>query len=301
MLTVGLIGAGATGTAWAKAIAREGKLARVVSVYAPDESAKPLAGEVGATAEVDAADLIAASDAVLIASPTHTHFEYIEALQLAGKPFLCAGPVVASAQQAEQLAAAAGTGATSLPLRIKPELLHLKKAAADGKLGDIGMIRMGLGLSAVAQGAGRVKHAAENGGVLLDVGTHLLDAVQFCFGESTRVHKLEAGEAGGVGEYALLVARLQSGAIAHLECSWREAVGDEFFYYEVAGTQGLIEYDSRKEPVMRIGGAPTGTNELLTGREVVAFLRDPGAAPSLAEGARAVLVAQSALDAAPVA
>lgn len=315
IVRVGLIGAGSTGISWVRALLKAGEVGTVTSIYAPEAgggfigAAASLMSDTGAQPAGSAEDLIesAATDAVLIASPAHTHLEYVRAALGAGKPVLCSSPLIANPTEADELLELEITSKTpataGLPLRLRPEITQLKQLATSGKLGNIGMIRLGLGLSTAARSSEWHRNPEFSTGVLGDVGAHLLDLLRFCFGEIERVQKLDAGEQDDLAQYALMVARLRSGSIAHLECSWREKPGEEYFYYEVAGSKGLLEYDSRKEPLLRLSTDLNGSAPLLPdGAEAVQFIRALASGntqdlPSLAEGARAVQLALNAPDA----
>ena len=90
MLGLGLFGCGRIGRVHAATIARSSK-ARLVAVYdAIDTVAREVAESYGA--DVRLADEMMASadiDAILICSPTPTHFDLIKAAAAAGKPVFC--------------------------------------------------------------------------------------------------------------------------------------------------------------------------------------------------------------------
>lgn len=247
MTKIGIIGAGQWSAPYALAAANAG--AEVSGVYAPDDSAANLAERVGASAAASPEDLISGADCVLLGSPTHTHADYIEMLAESGKPVLCASPVAVSEADLEKIARAS-MGKTNLyasfPLRSRPEFQRLKLAMDAGDLGKLGIVRLG---RCLPKPEGWRADVETSGGALMESGVHLVDALSWLAGPVVRIY---GGSPESDLDYTVLVARLADGSIAHLEVSWAEAEGVAFDYYEAAGTNGLLEFDSRNAPLMRV-------------------------------------------------
>jgi predicted dehydrogenase len=247
MKKIGLIGAGRWSTPYAVSAKQAG--AEVVGIYTPDPSAAKLAERIGSTAIDDPRKLMELSDVVLIGSPTDTHADYLAMAAEAGKPALCASPVVSDANQVEKITAkGAGVKAyASFPLRARAEYRRLKKALTDGDLGTSGIFRLGM---CRPRPTGWRAAEDRSGGILLETGVHLLDALEWLGGPIERIY----GAANTVGDnqYNVYVAKMADGSIAHLEISWSEPEGISYDYYEVSGSKGMLEYDSRREPVLLV-------------------------------------------------
>jgi myo-inositol 2-dehydrogenase/D-chiro-inositol 1-dehydrogenase len=102
MVRFGVLGAGRIGKVHARTIAGSARASIGYVADALPDAAKALAAEHGAkVASVE--DIIAASDvdAVLIATPTDTHADLIEAAARAGKAILCEKPVSLSVGRIE--------------------------------------------------------------------------------------------------------------------------------------------------------------------------------------------------------
>jgi len=102
-LAVGVIGAGMMGEVHAHLISERIGSARVVAVSDPDaDRRKVVAGSVGAVEMEDPLELISDPrvEAVIIASPDHSHAEYALAAIRAGKPCLCEKPLATTAEDA---------------------------------------------------------------------------------------------------------------------------------------------------------------------------------------------------------
>lgn len=321
MIRVGFIGAGFIAESHAKAVRKSG-LAEVVSVYAPDDSAARLAASCGAKVAASAADIIASPeiDAVSILSPTHTHADLLRQVHAAGKHVLCEKPLVRTVAEADEIAALfAGyrpVAMAGMVLRFWPEYRQLRDSVKAGDIGSIGTIRMVRGVTFPLPSDAWRGDFAKSGGVLLDVGIHDLDFVDWAFGPVTRVFTMRSQpDANGRNEYALVVARTVDGAIAHFEISGTEAPGAFYYGFEVAGSAGLIEMDSRTEPPLTVRPADGTPPRIAYPMEVTphcamvsAFLNAVATgAPSpvpMADGARAARLAlaayQSSQDNAPV-
>lgn len=258
MTKIGIIGAGQWSTPYA--MAAKNLNAEVCCIYAPDSSAAALADKVGSRAVASAREVIDGCDCVLIGSPTGTHAEYLAALAESGKPALCASPIAANAtelRQIEQAVAGKTNLYASLTVRSRPEYQKLKSAIASGDLGTLGMVRLGICLP---RATGWRADESKSGGALLETGVYLIDALEWLVGPVRRIY-------GAAPEsdlkYNVLVARAEDGTIAHLEISWAEADGVAYDYYEVSGTNGLLEYDSRTAPLMQVDRRDQPSSEFI--------------------------------------
>lgn len=247
MKKIGIIGAGRWATPYAMSVKQAG--AELAGIYTPDPSAAKLAEHLGSQAVDDPRKLIELSDLVLIGSPTDTHVDYLIMAAEAGKPALCASPIVADAKEIEKVAAkgAGLTGYASFPFRARPEYRRLKTAIDAGDLGTTGILRLGM---CRPKPEGWRKAEDRSGGPLLETGVHLLDTLEWLAGPVQRIY----GAASEVGDnqYYVFVAKMTEGSIAHLELSWAEPEGNAYDYYEVAGSNGILDYDSRREPVLLV-------------------------------------------------
>lgn len=119
------------------------------------------------------------------------------------------------------------------PARFVGVYRDLRKMILDDKLGTIGTIRIGR------------LHARSADKQPMALG--MLSVLEWIFGEVE--HLYAQGAPGGL-DYTIVVARMKSGAIAHLEFGRTELV--PYHYFEITGTGGLVEFDSRYEPEMRV-------------------------------------------------
>ena len=100
---------------------------------------------------------------------------------------------------------------------------------------------------------------SKSGGVLLDLAIHDFDWLRWTLGEVKSVFAKSLGAIRGEGpDYALTTLQFDSGAIAHVEATWMDPSGFRVTF-EVCGSGGMIEYDSRFTPSLRtsVDGSPT--------------------------------------------
>jgi predicted dehydrogenase len=104
MRTIAVVGTGFIGSVHARNAARHPG-ARLAAVYdANFESAKRIAGATGAQAVADVAEIFdnREIEAVVIATPTNTHVEYLRRAAQASKAIYCEKPIGLDYQEAEQ-------------------------------------------------------------------------------------------------------------------------------------------------------------------------------------------------------
>jgi len=76
---------------------------------------------------------------------------------------------------------------------------------------------------------------------------HDYDFLRWCFGDMERVMARGLATHGlDHVDYCLALMRFSSGVIAHVEGSWAHPAGTFFTRAELAGTEGLISFDSRR-------------------------------------------------------
>jgi predicted dehydrogenase len=87
----------------------------------------------------------------------------------------------------------------------------------------------------------------------MDLGVHDIDFARWCLGDVDRVFARGLTLAGLPPlDHVLMVLRFSSGAIAHIESSWAYPPGGFHTSFEIAGTHGLIEFDSGAPPPVTV-------------------------------------------------
>lgn len=185
MLNIAVLGCGRIGRMHAENIAKHPRanLAGVFDVYEP--AAVEVASKLGVTRFETAAALFASIrvDAVLIATSTPTHADYIEQAVAAGKPMLCEKPIDLSLDRVD--ACAKAIAGTNVPImlgfvrRFDPGHRAVRKAIEAGKIGNLHQVT----ITSRDPGLAPEAYIAESGGIFRDMTIHDFDMARFILGE----------------------------------------------------------------------------------------------------------------------
>ncbi|MBV9489422.1 MAG: inositol 2-dehydrogenase [Verrucomicrobia bacterium] len=255
MRKIAVIGTGFIGSVHAKNVARHPG-AELVAVYDANlEAAKRVADSAGAKAVADVGEIFEDGQvqAVVIATPTNTHVEYLRRASQTGKAIYCEKPIGLDYQEAEQ--AVAAVRATGVPVmlgfnrRFDPNHAALREEVRQGTVGTLEIVQMtsrGPSLPALS-------YLATSGGQLRDQTVHFFDLLRWITGdEAEEVYAVGAAlvdpkvaEVGDV-DTSLVTVRLSRGALCQIDSSRRTGYGyDERI--EVFGSKGMVE--SRRQRV----------------------------------------------------
>ncbi|MDA5093803.1 inositol 2-dehydrogenase [Aliiroseovarius sp. KMU-50] len=254
MLRVGLLGAGRIGQVHAVNIAGHAlsELVAVSDFHAP--AAKSLAAQYGA--DVKSSEEILADpsiDAVLIATPTDTHSDLIEAAVAAGKGVLCEKPVDLSLARAK--ACLAATDGATKPImigfnrRFDPNFSALQRAAAQGEIGKAEL----LSVTSFDPAPPPVDYVKVSGGLFRDMMIHDFDMANFLMRDTpisisavgSAIIDPAIGAAGDV-DTAVVTMTYGDGRIAVIKNSRRAAYGYDQ-RVELLGSEGLLAADNMLE------------------------------------------------------
>ncbi|MFE2142058.1 Gfo/Idh/MocA family oxidoreductase [Streptomyces sp. NPDC059456] len=198
-LRVGLIGYGLAGSVFHAPLvsATDGLVLDAVVTSDPGRQAQareayPHARVVSTAQELW--DLTPAVDLVVIASPNKTHVPLATAALNAGIPVVVDKPLAATAAEARTLAALADETGTFLSVfqnrRWDNDFLTLRRLIADGELGEIQRFESRFERwRPQLKGGWRESGAPEEiGGLLYDLGSHVVDQALVLFGPAVRVY-----------------------------------------------------------------------------------------------------------------
>jgi myo-inositol 2-dehydrogenase/D-chiro-inositol 1-dehydrogenase len=254
MLKIGLLGAGRIAGVHAAAISQnpQSKLVAISDFY--PEVADKLARQFNAVMRTNE-DIIADPeiDAVLIATPTDTHSDLIEAATAAGKAVLCEKPVDLSLERAR--ACLHNSAPSGVPVmvgfnrRFDPNFAALK---ASLEAGDIGKAEL-LSITSFDPAPPPVSYIKTSGGLFRDMMIHDFDMANFIMGEApisvmataSCVVDPEIGAAGDV-DTAVVTLSYADGRIAVIKNSRRAAYGYDQ-RVELLGAQGLLQAQNMLE------------------------------------------------------
>jgi UDP-N-acetylglucosamine 3-dehydrogenase len=248
MRRVGIVGAGLIGTWHAAQWKRlPVKLAGFYDV-APETAAEAVA-EFGGRAFDGLDDLLAAVDVVDVCSPTPYHRVPVLAAAAAGRDVVCEKPLARRLDEAKEMVTACQAAGVRLfvaqVVRFFHQFSQAKAILDSGALGRPGFIRAVRGCAPPDPGR-RAWFAdfGQSGGAVMDVSIHDLDYAHWCFGDVERVFARGLTFAGVEPyDHALITLRFRNGAIGHIEGSWAYPPDRFHTRFEIAGDQGLLEFD----------------------------------------------------------
>ena len=251
MIRVGLLGAGRIGSLHAENIAshRGSSLNAVADI--DDVSANNLAAQFGAV--VKSADEIISDpniDAILIATSTDTHSDFIEKASSAGKAILCEKPVDLNLTRAKKCLEKVSNTKNPIMVgfnrRFDPSFAQLKKSLDNGEIGN----RELLTITSFDPAPPPISYVKTSGGLYRDMMIHDFDLSNYIMDElpitiSAIGHSLIDPEIGAAGDVDTAVVTMvyADGKIAVIKNSRRAAYGYDQ-RLEILGSEGLLQAEN---------------------------------------------------------
>ena len=318
MTRFALFGAGFIGTVHGGNIAAHPR-AELRYVYDVDAAAaERLAARLGAAVAADPGEIWPAADvdAVLIASSTNTHAELLSGAIRAGKPAYCEKPIDLDIARVRAVAREAHRASIPIAIgfsrRFDPNHLGVRDAVRRGEIGTIELMH----LTSRGPQPPPISYVKVSGGQFRDQTIHFFDLACWIADQApVEVYAAGAalvdpaiGEAGDV-DTSMLILRLPSGALCHIDNSRRSAYGyDERI--EVFGSAGMVESGRkpRREVSLYTGGQVISDGlhagwferlepsfALALDAFIAALEGRESAYPTLLDGVRAQLIAEAAV------
>ena len=184
-LRVGVIGVGRIGRMHAELLARQvpgAALAMVHDAFA--EAAEGVGDELGVPVAGTVEDLLASSDvdAVAICASTETHADLLIAAARAGKPAFCEKPISLDLPEVDRALAAIEEAGIPVQIgfnrRFDPAHESVARAAADGTIGDVRLVR----ISSRDPAPPPMEYVRGSGGIFLDMTIHDFDMARYVTG-----------------------------------------------------------------------------------------------------------------------
>jgi myo-inositol 2-dehydrogenase / D-chiro-inositol 1-dehydrogenase len=249
MLKVAVIGTGFIGSVHAKNIARHPAAELLAVSDANIEFAKKIAASTGAEAVADIAEIFDNKEiqAVLIATPTDTHVDYLRRAAAAKKAIYCEKPIGLDYAEATQAVSAVRSSGVPVMLgfnrRFDASHAAVKEAVDRGEVGKVEIVQ----LTSRGPTPPPISYVKVSGGQLRDQTIHFFDLLRWLTNdEPVEVYAMGAalvdpaiGEAGDV-DTSIVSIRMASGAFCQIDSSRRAGYGyDERI--EVFGSDGMAE------------------------------------------------------------
>jgi UDP-N-acetylglucosamine 3-dehydrogenase len=175
-------------------------------------------------------------DAVIIGLPTHLHLQCAKKAAEAGKHIFLEKPIARNIEEAREIVTAAQRNSVKLmmgyPLRFNQEFFPIKEKITDGTLGDIEVVH------AAYISTGPFFHRAEGyapvpvpewwfnkeltgGGVLIDLGSHIINLLRWYFGEIKDIKSCLGYRFNmDFEDRATCLTKFESGAFAVINVGW---------------------------------------------------------------------------------
>lgn len=216
------------------------------------------------TDDLDAVLSDPAVDAVVIATPTDTHVEYIEAAAAAGKAIYCEKPLDQSLERVDRALAALKAHPVPFMLgfnrRFDPDNAMLHKAVRSGEIGALNMLMSWSREPAPPP----IDYVRASGGYFVDATIHDIDLLCWIAGERP-VEAFAAGSCrfdpriGAEGDFDLTMTTLKmpSGALMHINNARACSYGFDQ-RLEAFGDKGMVQTrNHRDDTLVRWNGEAT--------------------------------------------
>ena len=235
------------------------------------ESAARAAEPLGVPAVDDVAEVVEAADVIHVCSPNGLHAEHARAAIEAGKHVVCEKPLALDGAEAGELvglAEQAGVVA-SVPFvyRFHPMARQARSHTAAGALGRLLTVRgaylQDWMLDPQARNWRVEPGSAGRSRAFGDIGSHLVDLLEFISGERIRrlsastgiAYPERAGSQVTTEDAAVLVVEMDSGAVGSLMVSQVNAGRKNQLTLELAGTGSSLAFDQEHPDELWLGGA----------------------------------------------
>lgn len=316
MLNIGILGCGRIGQVHARSLmGLHGAKLMAVSDAFPD-AASALAAQTGAEVrDTDAIVTASDIDAIIICTPTDTHFDLIQSAAKAGKAIFCEKPVDMSADRIrlcmEAVAASGVVFLTAFNRRFDPNFANVQARISAGEIGAVEIVT----ILSRDPNPPPISYIKSSGGIFRDMMIHDFDMARFLLGEDpVQVFAVgaslvdpEIGKAGDV-DTAAVTLTTASGKICQISNSRRATYGYDQ-RIEVHGAKGMLRAENMLENTVEAATesgfrrAPTQhffleRYEAAYRAEMVHFVEAINAgtvpSPTIVDGLKAQLIADAA-------
>lgn len=306
-LGIGIVGGGYMGKAHSVAMSAVGALfntslrprLEMISGSSPQSSETYRQAYGFRRAAADWRELVddGAVEAIVIASPQHTHREIAEAAFARGKPVFCEKPLGATIEDSRAMVAAAeASGVVNMVgfnyIRT-PASQFARRLIADGEIGDITWFRgeHTEDFFSDVDSKATWRTQGDANGCMGDLAPHIINGalalmgpIESLIADIETVHEVRGGVKVTNDDQAQMMCRFESGVMGHLFAS-RTATGRKMGYaYDISGTTGAIRFDQEDQNAIWLYKATgpesqRGFRKILTGPshpDYLAFCQGPG-------------------------
>jgi predicted dehydrogenase len=251
-LRVASIGMGWWSDVLADAVQRSGRLKIVACFSRSEEKRKAFAAKYGCRAAASYAEILADAgvEAVLNTTPNDAHFETTRAAAEAGKHVFLDKPVANSVSAGRAITEACRKAGVVLALgyqrRRESHFRHVRQQIDAGAFGKLVNAEANISRDRLGQidlSSWRYQAAGMPGGVMLQIGIHYSDVLEYLLGPVQAVSGRFAQLVlpGDNPDVASLVLEHENGALSTLNASYASA--SEYYLMNVYGKEATAFYD----------------------------------------------------------
>ncbi|MDE0765107.1 MAG: inositol 2-dehydrogenase [Amylibacter sp.] len=254
MLRIGLLGCGRIGQVHAKSLMRLETAQLVAVADAFPEAAKSVADSCGAIV-MNVDDIISSDkiDAVIICTPTDTHFNIICDSANAGKAIFCEKPIDMSSERIRDCMEVVQSNnvafLTAFNRRFDPNFANIQSRIQAGEIGNVEIVT----ILSRDPNPPPISYIKTSGGIFRDMMIHDFDMARFLLGEEpfqvfavgSALVDPEIGIAGDV-DTACVTLTTASGKICQISNSRRASYGYDQ-RVEVHGSKGMLRAENMLE------------------------------------------------------
>jgi len=218
MIKIGVVGAGSMGKNHARVCSEINDVELTGICDVDNTTAKIVAERFHTKAYTSYQDLISKVDAVIIATPTSTHFDISTKALSSGKHVLVEKPICDTIKNAQDMVKKAEDEnlvlATGHIERHNPAVAFVKEGIQKNRFGDV----ISLSSQRVSNLPGRIRDV----GVILDFGVHDIDVMRFLSGEVLSVYAKAGTYTKKIQyeDYATILLNFENDVCGVVEVNW---------------------------------------------------------------------------------
>ena len=216
-MRVGVIGVGSMGQNHARLLAQNGMLTAVADIV--PEAARAVAERYSVKHYLSYQELLKTDvDAVVIVTPTGTHQKIAEDAIRAGKHVLLEKPMTGSSAGLQAVSSLARSKkvvlAGGFTERHNPVVSFAKRSLQAGDFGDL--------ITAATRRVSSMPSRVRDVGVVMDLGVHDIDVVQFIVGSKAKSVYALGGKTKGMKyeDHANILVEFENGSNGFIEVNW---------------------------------------------------------------------------------
>ena len=199
-------------------------------------------------------------DAVYVATPPDSHREYAVRVAQAGKPVYVEKPMARTAQECDEMIAACDQAGVELFVayyrRAMPRFVTVKELLGSGRIGALRSVSIRNERPAPLGGAGqegwRVDPEISGGGHFVDLGSHILDLLDWLLGPVTYAAGVATNRGGRYPAEDLVTGVFEFGSGVEGVGIWNYDSFQHTDEIEISGTAGALRFSCFAEEPLRL-------------------------------------------------